>query len=168
MTEPVCFPRALKIAIAGLAAALLLAFGLGASARRVGAERLALIAEARPVFAHDARIAALDVGWVGASSEAEVIDFAGVTDPEVAFFPGGHTSKRIPRAWLFARRPTAIVLLLGRGAALQPMFADSIFSRLVEQRVAELVATEFRVRRTLALGDQTYVVLKPSPSQTTN
>jgi hypothetical protein len=148
----------------GLAAALLLAFGLGAPARRVGAERAALIAEARPAFAHDARIAALDVGWVGAASDADVIDLAGVTDEQVAFFPGGHTSKRIPRAWLFARKPTAIVLLLARGAALAPNFAESSFSRSVEQSVAALVATEFRVRRTLALADQTYVVLEPVPN----
>jgi len=148
----------------GIAATLLLAFGLGAPARRVGAERRALIAEARPLFAGDARIAALDVGWVGAASAAAVVDFAGVTDQEVAFFPGGHTSKRIPRAWLFARQPTAIVLLLARGAPLEPAFADSSFSRAVEQRVAGLVSAEFRVRRTLALGDQTYVVLEPTPS----
>jgi hypothetical protein len=148
----------------GLAASLLLAVGLGAPARRVGAERAALIAQARPAFAHDARIAALDIGWVGAASAADVIDLAGVTDPQVAFFPGGHTSKRIPRAWLFAREPTAIVLLLARGAELASDFSDSSFSRNVEQRVAALVATEFRVRTTLALGDQTYVVLEPIPN----
>ncbi|HWZ90300.1 MAG TPA: hypothetical protein VNW92_15660 [Polyangiaceae bacterium] len=157
----------LRLAL-GLAAALLLAVGLGAPARRVGAERRALIAEARPVFAHDPRIAALDVGWVGAASDAEVIDLAGVTDPEVAFFPGGHTSKRIPRAWLFRREPTAIVLLLARSESLEPSLADSRFSRAVEQRVAELVATEFRVRRTLALGDQSYVVLEPMPTEPAN
>ena len=148
----------------GLATSLLLAFGLGAPARRVGAARGALIAQARPVLAHDARVASLDVGWVGASTNADVVDFAGVTDPEVAFFPGGHTSKRIPKAWLFARQPTAIVLLLARGARLEPSFADSSFSRAVEQRVASLVATDFRVRCTLSLGDQTYVVLEPTLS----
>ena len=71
---------------------------------------------------------------------------AGVTDPEVAFFPGGHTSKRIPRAWLFARQPSAIVLLLARGASLEPEWSDTLFARAVEQRVARLVASEFRVR----------------------
>ncbi|HEX2671789.1 MAG TPA: hypothetical protein VHM25_12995, partial [Polyangiaceae bacterium] len=151
-------PRAL-LALAG---ALLLAIGLGPSARRVGAERLRLIAEARPVFAQDARIATLDVGWVGAASDADVIDLAGVTDPDVALFPGGHTSKRIPGPWLFARNPSAVVLLLARGAELASPFEDSVFARAVEQRVARLIAPEFRVRTRLALGDQTYVVFEPS------
>jgi hypothetical protein len=148
----------------GLSAALMLAVGLGPDARRVGPDRAALIARARPVLARDARIAALDVGWVGAASSAAVIDLAGVTDPEVAFFPGGHTSKRIPSAWLRAQRPTAIVLLLARGAELAVPYQDSVFARAVEQRVAELSAGEFRVRTTLALAEQTYLVLEPVPS----
>jgi hypothetical protein len=145
-----------------LGAVLLLAVGLGPSARKVGTDRARLIAQARPVFAQDARIATLDVGWVGAASNADVIDFAGVTDPDVAMFPGGHTSKRIPGAWLFARKPSSIVLLLARGAELETPFADSVFARAVEQRVATLVASEFRVRTRLTLGAQTYVVLEPS------
>ncbi|HEX3852953.1 MAG TPA: hypothetical protein VHW01_18450 [Polyangiaceae bacterium] len=146
------------------ASALLLAIGLGPDARHVGADRARLIATARPVLAHDERIAALDVGWLGAASDAEVIDLAGVTDPEVAFFQGGHTSKRIPSAWLFSRRPTAIVLLLARGAGLEVPFEQSAFARNVEQRVAQLVAAEFRVRTTLDLAGQTYVVLEPAPT----
>jgi hypothetical protein len=158
-------PIALGVrSLLGLAASLLLAVGLGAPARRVGAARAALIAAARPAFARDTRIATLDVGWVGAASDADVIDFAGVTDPQAAFFPGGHTSKRIPRAWLFARAPTAIVLLLARGQELSADFSKSSFARSVEQRIAELVADDFRVRCTLALGDQTYVVLEPTPN----
>ncbi|HEY0465222.1 MAG TPA: hypothetical protein VGC79_13475, partial [Polyangiaceae bacterium] len=145
-----------------LGSALLLAIGLGPSARGVGAERAQLIAEARAVFAQDPRIATLDVGWVGAASRAQVIDLAGVTDPEVAVFPGGHTSKRIPGPWLFARRPSAVVLLLARGAELSTPFEESVFARAVEQRVATLIASEFRVRTRLALGAQTYVVLEPN------
>ena len=148
--------------VLGLAGALLLAFGRGRDARGVGADRARLIAAARPVLAHDARIAALDVGWVGAASDAEVIDLAGVTDPEVAFFRGGHTSKQVPAAWLFARRPTAIVLLLARGTPLESPFEVSWFSRAVEQRVAALVAQEYRPRTTLDLGGQTYLVLEPA------
>jgi len=144
-----------------LAGALLLAIGLGPSARNVGVERTRLIAQARPVFARDLRIATLDVGWVGAASDADVIDLAGVTDPEVALFPGGHTSKRIPGPWLFARQPTAVVLLLSRGAELQNPFENSFFARAVEQRVATLIAADFRVRTLLALGDQRYVVFEP-------
>ena len=145
-----------------LSSALLLAVGLGPSARQVGAERARLIAQARPVLARDPRIATLDVGWVGAASNADVIDLAGVTDPQVALFPGGHTSKRIPAAWLFARQPSAVVLLLARGSQLAVPFENSFFARAVEQRIATLIASEFRVRSQLALGDQTYVILEPA------
>ncbi len=147
----------------GLASALLLAVGLGPAARGVGADRARLIALARPVLARDPRVAALDVGWVGALGDAEVIDFAGVTDPQVAFFPGGHTSKRIPAAWLRSRRPTAIVLLLAAGSPLEAPYENSRFARAVEQRVARLTSDDFRLRTTLALGDQRYVVLEVKP-----
>ena len=53
------------------------------------------------------------------------------------------------------------MLLLARGTPLSTPFEDSVFARAVEQRVATLVAPEFRVRTQLALGDQTYVVLEP-------
>ena len=154
----------LRLAFA-LAFALLLAVGLGHDTRRVGADRARLISDAHRVLADDARIASLDVGWVGAASDAEVIDLAGVTDPQVALFPGGHTSKRIPSAWLFARRPTAIVLLLARGTAPESPFEESRFAHAVEQRVARVVATEFQVRTTLNLAEQTYLVLEPRPSR---
>ncbi len=145
---------------------IILFLGLERPARSVGAERESLIARARPAFVGDARIASLDVGWVGAATNADVIDLAGVTDAEVAFFPGGHTSKRIPRAWLAARAPNAIVLLIARGATV-PMggrLDDLAYARAVEAHVAELVSERYRVRRTLALGDQIYVVLEPDPA----
>ena len=148
----------------GLLGALLLLYGLGRQARSVGTDRAKLIAAAGPVLSRDVRIAALDIGWVGAASSADVIDLAGVTDPEVALFPGGHTSKRIPGPWLFARQPSAVVLLLARGAASESSFADAPFSRTVEQRVARLLSGEFRVRTQLRLADQTYVVLEPGAS----
>jgi hypothetical protein len=153
--------------VLALSGALLLAVGLGPQARRVGADRARLISAARSVFDRDLRIACLDVGWVGAASDAQVIDLAGVTDPQVAFMPGGHSSKRIPRAWLFARHPTAIVLLLAHGAALETPYEESIFARQVEQRVARLVAAEFRVRTTLRLVEQTYLVLEPNLERST-
>jgi len=149
------------VAVAG---SLVLLWGLGRAARQVGAEREALIAEARSALSRDARIASVDVGWIGAATDADVIDLAGVTDAEVAFFPGGHTSKRIPRAWLLARAPSAIVLLIARGATADAStpIGELALARAVEARVAELVAGSYRVRETLALGDQTYVVLEPN------
>ena len=161
LAEQARFGRTVLRFAFAVAGSLLLAFGLGARARRVGADRAQLIAQARSVFAHDERIAALDVGWVGAARDAEIIDLAGVTDPEVAFFSGGHTSKRIPSAWLIAHRPTAIVLLLNDGIVRDP-FEQSWFSRAVEERIAKIAAPDFKVRTTLTMGDgQKYLVLEP-------
>ena len=164
LAEQARWPLNVARGVLACCASLILGLGLAPAARHVGADRARLIAAARPVLAGDARIAALDVGWVGAASNADVIDLAGVTDPEVAFFPGGHTTKRIPAAWLFAHRPTAILLLLAPGATLETPFEDSHFSRGVEQRIAHVVAEEFRVRTTLDLAGQTYVVLQPAPN----
>ena len=106
-----------------------------------------------------------EMGWLGVARDSEIIDLAGVTDDQVALFPGGHTSKRIPGPWLFARQPTAIVLLLARGAALETPFESSRFALPVQRRVALLVAAEFRVRTLLHLGDQEYVVLEPTSAR---
>ncbi|HEY4157517.1 MAG TPA: hypothetical protein VGM29_05445 [Polyangiaceae bacterium] len=150
---------ALRVAL-GLGSAGLLAFGLGLRARSVGAERAQLIVEGRSALAFSSRTASEDVGWVGAASDSEVIDLAGVTDPTVAFFPGGHTSKRIPEHWLRARDPDAIVLLLARSERVQEPYWDSLFAREVEQSVARSVRERYRVRTTLPFGDQRYLLLE--------
>lgn len=56
------------------------------------------------------RIALVDVGYLAYESKVEVIDLGGVTDPVVAKFPGGHTSKRFDIGYLQSRNPDAIVL----------------------------------------------------------
>lgn len=147
-------PRWLALRSApALLSSLVLAYFLGPSARRVGADRAELIAHARPLFARDTRIAALDVGWVGAASDAEIVDLAGVTDDQVAFFPGGHTSKQIPKQWLFARRPSAVVLAWRGGR----------FTRVVEQRIADALFDDYRQRGELRSLEQSYLVIEPKP-----
>jgi hypothetical protein len=76
------------------------------------ADRLVLVETARPVLAGAARVATLDVGWVGASFEGNVIDLAGATDLEIASLPGGHTTKAISGAFLTGRDPDRLVLEL--------------------------------------------------------
>jgi hypothetical protein len=63
--------------------------------RHVTERRLALVAGARQHLAGSQVVAATDIGWVGLSTEAQVVDLAGVTDPTIARLPGGHTSKAI-------------------------------------------------------------------------
>lgn len=135
---------ALRTALA-LAACMTLLVVLGPAARRVGAERAALIRTAAPLLRGARAVAALDVGWVGAATPGRVVDLAGVTDREVAMLPGGHTSKRIPLGFLRARGVDALVLLLAPGQRLATPWWRSRFARAVEQRVAAEAARELRV-----------------------
>ncbi len=128
----------------------------GAVARRVLASRLALIDEARPVLAGYHRVAALDVGWVGAATDADVVDLAGVTDEVVARFPGGHTSKRLPERFLESRNVDALVLLGERTPTPDGALDATRFARAVEARAArEAMGSGFRFKASLNLAGTT-------------
>jgi hypothetical protein len=131
----------------------------GAAAQRVAGDRLALIASARPLLTSAVTVATVDVGWVGAATEADVVDLAGATDPEIAALPGGHTSKAVSGAFLLARHPDWLILAVERndvasselvlpapagGAGLEA--ASLPYSRIVEQRIATdgAVARQYR------------------------
>jgi hypothetical protein len=124
---------------------------LGPAARGVGPDRARLIDNARSPLRGARAVAALDVGWVGAVADFEVVDLAGVTDERVAMLPGGHTSKRVSDALLRSRDVDALVLL------------DEPYAREVERRVLLLPSAErFRVVARLEFdgGRQRYVVLR--------
>lgn len=81
----------------------LLLWGLGprfADAKRTLVTREAMVDDVGKFLPADASVAAVDIGWLGLRGRAPVIDLAGVTSPPVAKMFGGHTSKRIPRAYL--------------------------------------------------------------------
>jgi hypothetical protein len=92
-----------------LGAAVFLLVGLGPSSRGVWPARARLIADARPALAGARSVATLDAGWVGASTDADILDLAGVTDPRIARLPGGHTSKQLPRELLSERGVDAVL-----------------------------------------------------------
>jgi hypothetical protein len=148
--------------------ALLVARG-GTGGRRVGADRAALIAEARPWLIGLSRVAALDVGWVAAATEADIVDLAGLTDPEVAVLPGGHTSKRVDAMFLLARRPEALLLFAPAGIADGGMGAwmEADYPRTVEARLARdpVIARHFLAVAWLPLGGEGggYVLLVARP-----
>jgi hypothetical protein len=104
-------------------------------------DRLSLIEAARPMLAGAARVATIDVGWVGAATEADILDLAGATDPEVAALPGGHTSKAISGAFLTGRHPDQLVFEIAKNAlgAEVPTF---------ERRTEVRLAADPLVRRT--------------------
>ncbi len=78
--------------------------------RHVQDARTNLIVQAEPWFSDAKVVAALDIGWVGAATSARIVDLAGLTDPEIAVLPGGHTSKRVDVAMLLDRGVDTVVL----------------------------------------------------------
>ncbi|MCL2450432.1 MAG: hypothetical protein FWD17_15905 [Polyangiaceae bacterium] len=159
-----------------LRASLALALGAwlvgrgGTAGRSVGADRRALVAEGRAALAPYHRIAAVDIGWVGAASDADVVDLAGVTDPEVAALPGGHTSKRVGSMYLLGRDADALLLYAARGLPAGGLQAwrDAAYSRAVEARLArdDVIARHFAPVSWLPLGagGAGYVLLAKMPA----
>jgi hypothetical protein len=153
-----------KLLIAGGINCLML-WSLGPASRQVVDARRTLIAAAVPHLAESRHIASLDVGWVGAAVTAPITDLAGVTDPEIARLPGGHTSKRLPRN-LFERRDvdTLVVLLAPHQTPLPSTPLHELHpARVVENSLARLEgAEEFRVTATVPLHgtSQHYAILK--------
>jgi hypothetical protein len=135
----------------------------GRAAREVCAQRLSLVAEARPILAGAHHVGALDVGWVGFATRADVFDLAGVTDPTVARLPGGHTSKHVTESLLEAREVDALVLMLAPGEQLREPWSATRFGRAVEARVAWLASgLEFEPVATVGSSGAgpAYVVLR--------
>ncbi len=152
------------LAAAALAMALVGRGGTGG--RRVGADREALVRAAEPVLAGARRVASLDIGWVSAASDADIIDLAGVTDPIVAALPGGHTSKRVDGTFLLERDPDVLLLYAptGLGDGGLEAWREASYPRRVEARLADdvVVASHFVASSWLPLGPRGagYVVLR--------
>jgi hypothetical protein len=112
-----------------------------------------LVGRARPLLESAERVAALDVGWPTAATEATIVDLAGLTDPEIAALPGGHTSKRIDAPLLLERDPDVVLFYVGRDGR-KPV----VELRLEE---SELMARKYETRAFLPYGEDGagYVVL---------
>jgi hypothetical protein len=131
---------------ARLAAALvlgaLLAVRAAPAGRGVHQDRADLVACARPVLADAHVVAALDVGWVSAATEASIVDLAGLTDASIAMLPGGHTSKRVDTSMLLDRNVDTVIV-----------YSDI---RVVELRIVrtELFASRFEKTNDLPVGSR--------------
>jgi hypothetical protein len=158
-------PTAARCLAALVLGTILIARG-GTAGRSVGADRAALVLAARSSLATARRVAALDVGWVGAATDGEVLDLAGVTDPEIAVLAGGHTSKRIGAMFLLGRDPDVLLLYapLGLPDGRQNAWRQATYPRVVEARLAQddVIARHFAPAGWLPLGAKGsgYVVLR--------
>jgi hypothetical protein len=132
----------------------------------VGSVRRALIEEVQPALAGARVVAALDIGWVGAATDATVVDLAGLTDPDIAVLPGGHTSKAVPARLLDARQVDTVVLQILEGKPLAEPWTETYFAHMVSLRVAETpgIGDEFAVAAETHLPHLHYVVLRRNAS----
>jgi hypothetical protein len=161
-------PRATTARLAlALAGELFTFVKMGPEAARVGAARLAVIDELRAPLVDAKVVAALDIGWLGAATDATIVDLAGLTDPDIAALPGGHTSKAIPARLLDARRTDTIVLLVKEGEPLAEPWTDTFFARIVELRVASIpgMADAFAPVATSRVPHLAYVVVRRRADQ---
>jgi hypothetical protein len=152
---------AARLALA-LAGELFAFVKLGPDAARVGGERARVIEALRAPLAEAKVVAALDIGWLGAATDATIVDLAGLTDPAIAPLPGGHTSKQIPRNLLDSRKVDTIVLRLMEGRSVATPWNESYFASLVELRLSEIagVGEEFQVVATSDIPHLHYVVVR--------
>lgn len=137
----------------------------GPKAAGVGPKRLALIGELAPTLKDSHVIGALDIGWVGAAApHADILDFAGVTDPAVAALRGSHTNKPIGEPLLTARKVDTMTLWLADEGVANPWTA-SRFARGVEWHVVQhtWVQTQFEPVA-VSQGALHYLVIRRQPS----
>ena len=132
---------------------VLLVLRAAPAGRGVQEDRAELIARARPVLRDAKKVAALDIGWVSASTDASIVDLAGLTDPAIALLPGGHTSKRVDTAMLLDRDVDTVVI-----------YSDI---RAVEARIvrSELFAARFERTTQLPVGTRgaSYTIYRVRP-----
>ncbi len=150
-----------RLAVALAALGFAWATGGRAAAADIAGTRAALIERGARALEGRRSIAALDVGWVSAATRARVVDLAGLTDPAIAALPGGHTSKRIPPAFLDDRRVDALVLLRRRACVGTCVRDDGgPYERAVEERLAgaSWIQETFIVDATVSAGPLVYVV----------
>lgn len=131
--------NALRLTMATLVCAMALVTHAPA-ARGVVDQRRQLIESLADFVEPSEPVVTVDGGWVGAASQANLVDLSGVTDPAVARLPGGHTSKRLPDNFLrgLVERNTTTVLVLLSAPEAQPQqpWYETRFDRVVEQRIA--------------------------------
>ena len=139
--------------------------------RHVERDRDSLIASSRPYLQDAHVVATADIGWPTAATEATIVDLAGLTDPNFAVLPGGHTSKRIEPSMILDRNPDVILLYATAGVSTSSLddWRTAEYGKLVDVRIANspLISAHFDAIGFLPLGDRGagYVVLSRTDSQ---
>jgi hypothetical protein len=114
---------------AALVLGVLLALRAAPAGRSVQHDRADLIVRARPVLADARVVAALDIGWVSAATDARIVDLAGLTDPSIALLPGGHTSKRVDSSMLLDRSVDTVLVYSEMRVVEARLVGSELFTR---------------------------------------
>jgi hypothetical protein len=126
--------------------------------RHSGPDREELAVRVAPIIAGLPRIASVDIGWVSAATEADIIDLGGVTDPEIAALGGGQTSKRVDGSLLLAKDPDALILYASAEGLPLERWREAFFPRVIDARLArdDLVDAHFAAAVFTPLGATGY------------
>jgi hypothetical protein len=116
----------------------------------------------------DGVLVALDVGALAYSLPNDVIDLGGLTEPHIAYAPGGHLAKRVDERWLESMAPARIILHSRERPRVDAQGRVRWFAGYpVERRVLGMrwVLEQYRVERVIRHAhDYFYVVLAPERS----
>lgn len=116
----------------------------------------------------DGVLVALDVGALAYSLPNDVVDLGGLTEPHIAYAPGGHLDKRVDARWLESLRPARIILHSRERPRVDARGKVRWFAGYpVERRVLGMrwVLEHYRVERVIEHArDYFYVVLAPERS----
>lgn len=132
LAETASSRRAVALRLVVASALGLLFLRAAPAGRHVVEDRRALVGAARAHLATARRVAALDIGWVGAATDADVVDLAGLTDPSIAYLPGGHTSKRVDTSMLLDRDVDTVVVYAPLRAVESRLVRSELFAERYE------------------------------------
>ncbi len=121
--------RAAVVGVVGV----IVAANAAPAGRHVHEDRKELVEKARPLLSSSRVVAALDVGWVGAATNATIVDLAGLTDPAIAGLPGGHTSKAVDVAMLLDRDVDTLVVYSQPRAVERRLVSSELFEARFER-----------------------------------
>lgn len=135
--------------------------------RHVMGDRTALVRHASPMLASYKHVAAVDVGWVSAATEADVVDLAGLTDLSIAVLPGSHTSKHVDPSMLLDRNVDALLFYVEKPVPEGDGWRDVAYPHAVDTRLArsDLFAEHYAPVGLLPLGSdgRGYLLLAAKP-----
>lgn len=156
LVSPAAQPVATALrAFVGLGLGLRVLIFAAPAARSVGPDRERLANSVAPLVRGRSHVATADVGWPSAATEATIVDLGGVTDPEIAVLPGGHTSKRVDGALVLEKGTDAILLYAKAGELSLDSWQEAFFPHAVDARLAasELLGSHFRAAAFVPLGE---------------